>query len=350
MTDLFFKAKDRKTPVLDWGLYGVPSSQDVYLTVYQLYYGQEAILANDQLLLTMTNIFSDAGIKASPIAPDGGEIVCAAAPTFSWNIPTEESSDFRPIAFELEVKRNSSTGTSVLDRVFYVDPLRSSADTYSFSAPFYAYEKGTNYCWRIRPFDAKFSPASDNRLPPWSEWATFRYGADLAPSNWGFGAVSAKVFYVGAATGLLDRVLVQAFPTRGFDGYPVHQKRLDATQLISLTNRTGIALSLPGLLPSSPVSMRAFIDSNTNGMREAWESWGYAAAVSDGPDALPYDVAAILPSTKPAPSVWQIVIRDTDFDRDTYPDVWEFERSAMATNSLKLVGPAPTEPNPLLAR
>jgi hypothetical protein len=112
---------------------------------------------------------------------------------------------------------------------------------------------------------------------------------------------------------------------------------------------------LKGLAESSVSGnyyVRAFIDSDLDGTRDVWESWGYANYY--GINNKAYDARAVRVAYAPQSEVVDIVIEDADTDQDWFPDAWEFEQNSGSANFLALTGPATgtapdTEVNPTLS-
>jgi hypothetical protein len=162
--------------------------------------------------------------------------------------------------------------------------------------------------------------------------------------------VGVTVKYFGPATSLAGRVVVQAFTTRDFTGNPVAQATgttiqpargmTIASYLPSLTNQTD-STSVNAMLYGLPIGqyyVRAYLDSNNNGTRDIWESWGYCN-YAGLKDSNIYDPRSVMVSTTGPTPVVLLTIEDCDTDQDFYPDAWEYERNSTAENFLELTTP-----------
>ena len=83
--------------------------------------------------------------------------------------------------------------------------------------------------------------------------------------------------------------------------------------------------------------LMAFVDLNGNGVRDAWESWGYTSKAS--PAEWPH-----IPAPVPEGGTVGIIISDADTDQNRYPDAWEWQEARKvgwpAERVLERVGPA----------
>ena len=93
--------------------------------------------------------------------------------------------------------------------------------------------------------------------------------------------------------------------------------------------------------------VRAFIDTDGDGSKSPWESWGYScyvgavdapyANISRGGDAsasaadFPYTPRSYVVAVGTDPSLADIYIEDVDTDNDGLPDVWEMEQKSSLT-------------------
>lgn len=336
---------------LDYGLSGVSTGLDRNVIVYNLYIGSASVLTNNQLALAFTNRNESTQFQAQPMSPVGGAFVYRARPEISWYMPEDYT------AFSFELRKGATDGPLVYQSTDLKAPPRDFTTGYHvYDLPVYAgdtitngvaFETGTNYFWRVAALNSKYT-LSLTAAPAWSGWSGFRLAAGRPPSGHGLSALGATLFYAGAATNLSGKVKLQAFPDRSFTGAPAAQYTLAPAETIALTNGTpGVTnLCLYGLAKGQ-YAMRAFIDSNTNGVRDAWESWGYANM--SGAAGVPrFDVRMIAAASGPRLSPVTIFIQDCDTDNDFYPDVWEFERNAASAVFLTLSGPASEWPNPAL--
>lgn len=345
---------------LDWGLTGVPTSQNRTTIVYEIYKGDmpETALTNGAIAV-FTNTYDLARAKAVTTYPINGSYVYSSRPTFKWTMPKGYT------AFAIELKVGSSTGTTVYNSGAVQAPARDSDGNCIWEAPIYAdgrlpggqiFAANKVYAWRVMALNSKFynTTAEAN----WSDWKLFRLDVNAPIESSGYGALTARVKYHGPATSLLaNRVKVQAFRTASFTGLPVAEYTLTSADLNALTSPAAASVNvvLKGLALSSVAGeyyVRAFIDHNTNTLRDVWESWGYANYYGAS-SSRPYDPRKVSVTLAPKTEVVDITIEDADSDQDWFPDAWEYEKNPSG-DFLNLVGPSPaadadTEVNPWLS-
>ena len=89
-------------------------------------------------------------------------------------------------------------------------------------------------------------------------------------------------------------------------------------------------------LPAGTYYVRAFIDTNGNGVHNPWESWGYANYVGTG-SKKPFTpkAAEIKLGSTEVPEL-TVYIEDMDTDNDGFPDAYEYDQN----QSLLTLGPA----------
>jgi hypothetical protein len=329
-------------PGLDWGFPGEVAS--VQSVVYQVFRNGDVNTA----VLTFTNSFDMVRSKAVATYPVNGAYVYSSCPTFKWTMPKEYT------AFTLEILKGSSGNPVIYNSGVVMAPVRDAAGNCVWTAPIYAgdrvpstgliFSSNTAYAWRVIAMNPKFSTATGGDLT-WSDQKMFRLDVNPPVNSSGFGAIQARVKYFGPATNLLslsNRVRVQAFRNRGFAGIPEAQYTLTTNDVAAMLtpNATNVNAVLRGLAMSSAVGdcyLRAFIDHNTNGVRDAWESWGYANYYGINDKAYaPFPVKV---EFKSSILVYDICIEDADTDQDWYPDAWEYqENSSISSNFLGVAG------------
>jgi hypothetical protein len=331
---------------LDWGLVNGPVNS--MNASYEVFVGNEATPTNGAIA-SFTNTFDETRAQAVNVAPIGGARVYSARPTFRWRLPVGTETKY-PV-FALQVCRNSA-GTQVIYSSGPMPvPPRNENGEFVWEAPIYANSRlpgqngqifladDTVYYWRVTAMNAKFSDISGG----WSVPRPFRLSTKAPMQSSGYGSVEARVKYYGPATGMLGgRVKVQVYRTAAFTGLPDAEYTLDGTDLAALTTLAAPVVNarLYGLRPSSavgPYYLCAYIDHNQNGVRDPWESWGYAnyygADVERPYTARPVEVYY----GATAPQV-DIVIEDADTDQDWIPDAWEYEQAGGFPG---YIGPAP---------
>jgi hypothetical protein len=318
---------------------------------YKVYVGDQDMITNNTLVATFTNKFDGARAVPTGVLPAHGAYVYTARPTFAW-AANATNGGYNAFAFEL--RRGSATGPLVYPVTTRQAPLMDTqTGNYVWEAPFYMGDKNVVnngvYYWRVQLLNPRYS-TTNAVAAEWSSWKLFRWdvnqplppagiATNLNGSSSNYGQLRAVVKYFGAATGLTDRVVVQAFNNRGFTGFPAGQYTYTANQITSITNTSlsaTNAIAMRGLKPGT-YYVRAFIDSNTNGVLDAWESWGYANYY--GETKSMYDVRPLEVSFSAISPLGTVYIEDADTDQDWFPDVYEFEQNPTAPNFMELIGP-----------
>ena len=336
---------------LDWGLVDMPTSMNRERFVYDVYVGNAELLTNNTHIATFTNLY-DVGsdrVQAKANSPINGKYVYSAMPTFKWTMPAGYT------AFAIEIKKGSSTGKYVFQSGTLQAPVRDyNTDEYVWEAPIHAgdilpngekFTSNTLYAWRVIALNSKFTLTTTPIT--WSTWNVFRLDVNAPVGSAGYGEIKAVVKYFGPATSLLSgRVKVQVFNNQGFNGVPAQQYTLDANDLVALVlpNTNQVNAVLRGLTPSSTAGnyyVRAFIDHNTNQVRDVWESWGYANYY--GESVTPYSARPFTVAASIASEVATVIIEDADSDQDWFPDAWEYEQNPTAADFLNLIGPSGIE-------
>lgn len=344
---------------LDWGMVEVTAGQAKNTVVYEVYVDDDRVDANltGGATYVFTNTFDTVRAKASDLLPSGG-YVYSARPTFKWKMPSGYN------AFTLEIRQAASTaGTLVYSSGTMQVPPRDSQGYCVWEAPISAndrlatgvtFDANKVYYWRVIAMNAKFSTAvvADTQ---WSDFKSFRLNVN-DPTQAGYGSVNARVKYHGPAGVLANRVKVQVFANAGFSGLPLAEYTVKAADLASVSSMAApvVNAKIGGLAVNSahrPYYIRAFIDSNQNGRRDVWESWGYANYY--GITESMFDPRPVIVRDSTNPETYDIVIEDADTDQDWFPDAWEYEQNPGAANFLDLIGPATNgkpnnEVNPLL--
>jgi len=347
---------------LDWNFTNVPiATVSLDMAVYDVFVGDALVLTNNARVLTFTNWFDSVQAKAESVSPINGAYVYSSRPVFRWKMPAGYT------AFALELRKGSTlvyrsgeTQAPVCDMI---------TGEYVWEAPVHVGNKlsgqtltsNTIYSWRVIALNPKFTlGVTGGTDANWSGWKQYRWDVNSPMGSSGYGEIRAAVKYHGPAVNLSGKVKVQVYDNRGFTGVPVAEYTLTDAQLISLTAIAPATTNaiMRGLAPSSVAgeyTMRAFIDSNGNGVRDVWESWGYANyyGLTDTPnDVRRFDVSFSTQSLTAS-----INIEDADTDQDWFPDAWEYEKNPGSSTFLALTGPSSdwdgvgsTEVNPDLQR
>ena len=280
----------------------------------------------------------------TPTVPDPelGQIVYASRPTFRWSHTNLVNKAYP--AFRLRIFANDKS-TVVYDSGPQRAPVRDPYGMYEWTAPVYAgmvtpsghvLNTTNNYYWAVSMLDAKFTAFNSNETK-----TLFRLGTSGNLSDGkGYGSIAVCVKYFGPLAGSLSAtpttrknlVRVQAFTSPDFTGQPVAETYVsDVSMIASETNLVQNAI-LRGVAKDREYYVRAYIDTDANGVKSDWESWGYACAVGARADKSIWTPKPVTVSNAgEAPSV-AVFMEDADTDNDDFPDAWEMnEKGDLAT-------------------
>jgi hypothetical protein len=346
---------------LDWGLAGTWG--DRFRIGYNVFLGIQETYTNN-VVMSFTNVYPSVREKAVTGSPGNGSYVYSARPTFKWTQTTDYP------AFALEIKRGLTNAPNIIiynSGALQVPP-RDVNGNYVWTAPIYAnsampggevFDSNKVYSWRVLALNAKFNSMVASDATEWSDWKSFRLDVNAPVDSSGYGGIRARVKYYGPVTDLTSKVRVQVYRTASFSGLPDAEYTLagvsDLANLTALGNPQVNAV-MKGLPDSSVAGLyyvRAFIDSNENGVRDVWESWGYANYYGVDAQANPYDARPVEVAYSATMPIVDIVIEDADTDQDWFPDAWEYQKNPVA-NFLALTESATgtagdTEINPWLS-
>ncbi len=286
---------------------------DIRTVEYKVYLGSD-----EGPVHAFTRTF--AAVNAAPFATatyaGGDYLVRSARPTLQW------SGSDGGTAFALQIAKDEAFGEVVYATTNFMPAATEGG--YAFKPEAYvgeALEDGSNYWWRVASLNAKF------REPLWSEPAEFKTAVNSDSVDTGYGRLGVEVRYFGPSDADLANVVVGVYESADFAGAPVARLRLAGDgKTTSLTNDLSRAFeevspnaTFDGIAPGRYYVM-AWIDVNTNGVRDAWESWGYVNKVATGASDLWTPVATEVVSTKAALPTALLVMEDTDANQNAIPD------------------------------
>ena len=284
--------------------------------VFNRWYDTPAVYSND----------------ATPICIGPG-IVTSAAPTFKWTIPGGLNSY---TAFEIMVTGDSGT---VWTSGYQPMPPRIKDATYGWryewTAPLFAdsvtpdgtrvFENNKNYRWSITLANARYKNSEN-----WSARTGFRMNVLTNATD--YGAIDVAVRYFGSdAVAKSGRIRVQAFKTPDFSAQPVGEGYVTSLDAIADGENALVANARIIGLEAGTYYVRAFIDTQKDGICQNWESWGFACD-RDIRGAAIYTPKAIKVGPKYGQSdVVSVFIDDSDTDQDNLPDAWEWTQKGNLT-------------------
>lgn len=298
--------------------------------VYRAYFKNvdivdEVVNSNGTPYVEFVREFGETRAKAIPVAPlNSSSVFYGNRPTFKWTIDGERSDTFT--AFKIRVMSGSE---EVWNSGFHMLPPRNPSGEFEWTAPLYVGDRiangktfggRDNYTWSVSVYNSKYQ--SDE----WSDDSNTRFRMNVygtnEVNNAGKYSFSGCVKYFGPCTNLAAIVRAEAFSTPDFSGVPM--ARATITDLASVTNEAHeVNVTFTGL-DAGTYYLRAYIDSDGDGTRSPWESWGYACGRGDIVTGAIFAPTAINVGLGQSPCEVAYV-EDTDIDQDCLPDVYEYE-------------------------
>ena len=344
---------------LDWGTVfsafsssrvGSTSKIDLRNVTYRVFVGNGTIYSPDDdtdvLPVKFVNVFEPLAYQTptTPLTPQG--TIDSGRPTFTWR-HNQTVKDYP--AFQLKVWKADGT-TLVYDSGVRKAPPRSATGVYSWTAPLYAnmvtaqgqvFATTNNYQWAVSMLDAKFPDFRERGGGETKQ--TFRLecsGVSGGISDYGTIALKVKYFGPGvvsaaATSSLTNLIRVQAFDTPDFTGEPAGEAYVADVSDLSSTTNLAINARIIGLAPGT-YYVRAFIDTNGDGVRQNWESWGYANYVGTEQSAVYNPKGLKIDGGSMNVPEAVIYIEDADTDADGFPDIYEWNQKG----NLTTIGPA----------
>ena len=321
---------------IDWNTFGkdvlsskmvVDSKMNVTSATYIVQVDSDRAIQSNRFVVTRS--FSPTQVIAEPC--NTHSVNYGARPVFKWTIP-EAADTFT--AFSIQVK--NMNGKVVWNSGFKKMPARSLSGDYEWTAPLYVndlasagnvFANTNNYTWSVSLHNARYQAAA------WSKPQTFRMNAydqsEVNPGNYGVLMASVKYFGPGAfdadKSKLAGKIRVEAYTTPDFTGVPA--ARGFVSDVASVTNDSHVANVKFVGLDAGTYYLCAFIDSDGDGKRSDWESWGYACARGDIVSGSIFNPVATTVGAGLVP-VEVCYIEDTDVDQDCLPDIYEYDESS----------------------
>ena len=258
-------------------------------------------------------------------------------PVFSWK--HENTIGKMYPAFQLRVW--TKTGTLVFDTGATRVPARSADGVYTWAAPIWPgmvtptghiFEPNTEYYWDVSMLDAKFTTPIAYTAAACATFALPNNNALLSDS----GSIAVAVKYMGPAStavapvgaSVADMIRVEAFGTPDFCGMPLASAYVRTNDTIAATNVVAVNALLTGLLKGREYYVKAYIDTNGDGVQDEWESWGYGNYVGDGDRRDVYTPraygVAVEPNDELKTPTAVVYIEDADTNGNKMPDAWEY--------------------------
>lgn len=303
--------------------------------------------------IQFTRTFGKTQAKAEPVAAEATSAVFYGnRPTFKWTIGGELPESFTAFAIKVTDSDNKVVWNSGKRRL----PPRAADGAYTWTPPLYVgdqtslgkvFENQANYTWQVSVYNSKFQ--SDN----WSKTGAFRMNVyESGEVNVaGKFSINALVKYYGP--GLIDDTVaktagtlrVEAYTSPDFTGDPAG--RTFVTDLSSVTNVGGTVNATIVGLDAGNYYIRAYIDSDGDFEKDAWESWGYyCARAGENSSSVIFAPLPVSVGFGLKTGTVSVYVEDTDIDQDCLPDVYEYDTAGTDKNDfLEKKGPMENEHN-----
>ena len=351
-----------ESPDVDWQSGTVYAAADVDATnvQYRVVFGNQELSNNETVKDTAKYMFSrrfdSNGNRANvnTIAPDssGNFVVNDIRPTFRWKLAPEALDTYT--AFQVVITGAAFKYDSGVQRA----PAKNEAGEYVWTAPICVsdrmagakfdgdtstgvYANNATYAYTLYMYNSKFQTQANGGTGSF-------YLSVPEDGNQAYGSIGAKVRYFGpnttaiAAPGVTTQVYggktvhLQAFTSPDFAGEPVASTAVDPT---GIDGTAPVTATLYGL-NAGTYYLRAFIDSDDNGVCDDWESSGYLCGQgSDGVSSIYNPVGVrFTPQTLGTTPEVEINIEDADTNQNTVPDAWEYAKNPTNWRDLPPVG------------
>ena len=166
---------------------------------------------------------------------------------------------------------------------------------------------------------------------------------EVQTNGYSTGTANVGVRYFGPEKSYEGKVIrVQAFSSPDFSGIPVAAGYVKDVSALARTGEEVAANCQVVGLPDGQFYLRAFIDSNNNGVCDDWESSGYLCA-RDGTSAdwLNPTPVTVGPAVGIAETA-EIYLEDADTDNDGLPDAWEYAAyGSLTAKGIELLSETP---------
>jgi len=331
---------------IDWDLLVADGGNTANATnmVYEVVFGNANITPTTTDFSNTSNIsfnreFDDNSMRSQVLAVSPGTnqnyTVTDIRPTFRWKLDRGNTYT----AFRVVVKDKDTAGaTFTYDSGMVSAPAKNSAGEYVWTAPICVtdkmaakkftgdtskgvYDNSKKYTYSIYMYNAKFRTDANA--------GTGEYFLSVPENSIATGNASVKVRYLGPALAATGKTIhLQAFDTPDFTGEPAASTYVANNANIANTTTDFAANAKLIGLDKGTYYLRAFIDSNDNGICEEWESVGYLCGQGTAGVASIYSPVGINFSTGALGStaVQEIYIEDADTNQNTVPDAWEYAR------------------------
>ena len=192
-------------------------------------------------------------------------------PTFSWTHSNTIGKEYP--SFRLRVYK-SSDDSLVYDSGVQKAPAKRSDGVYVWTAPVCVGDKlenGKSYTFSVSMLDAKFTTPNATEKKMAFRVAANGAGGDISDQY----SIPTAVKYFGHVSTAEKSIRVEAFASPDFVGIPASVTTVTDHSSLATTNSLAPNALLIGLKADKDYFIRAFVDSNGDGILGDGEPWGY---------------------------------------------------------------------------
>ncbi len=325
------------------GMDGVGGDGSLEALTYEVYknntvYGYDFGTPTAILIAIVTNTVTE-----TPVVVTGHDITYAYARNeLAWTM------DPNATWYQMTFRANTTnatvnlSGSPLLQTGRRTVPFRDVNDQYRADLPFYAGDvRADGSVWTNGRYWVQITTGMQLGGTRSSAWMPFNLGVLEPDQNDGKSMIEGKLYYFGGhdffsddlrrAGAVSNRmpVVVQTFSNPGFSGVPDAQVTISPAAWTNTQYRYEAVFQLKGLHRGSHY-LRAFVDSNDNGLLDDWETWGFNRDTQTY-----YEPLRVSLENADAMQVQNqmVIIRDRDTDDDGLPDIWEYDSYGTADDS-----------------
>ena len=274
-------------------------------------------------------------------------------PTFSWTHDNTIGKAYP--AFQLRVWEEDGT-TLVFDSGVQRAPVSDAMGRYNWTAPLWVgsmtdkdivFEPNKVYLWSVSMLDAKFTVPGDFESPDDKETGKQETQVkfmmqETSPSGGSsdYGIIPVKVKYLGPGEVSTDKhvkcLRVEAFTSPDFIGIPAGAGYVYDDSELGTIDGISVNAKIVGLPANRDYYVRAYIDTDGNGVHDAWESWGYACYRGSTVRLDQYEPRAFSPGNAAQSNDCVVYVEDADTNCNMVPDILEYQTDG---NGQKLLSP-----------
>lgn len=339
------------------GFGGDGSTNSITFYVYKnnTVYGYDFETPHKVLIAIVTDTVTE-----KPVVVTGHDITFAYARNeLAWTMDPDAT------WYQMTFRANGSdsavdlTGSALLQTGHLLVPFRDVNGQYRADLPFYAGDvRADGTVWTNGRYWVKITTGMELGGTSSSEWVPFNLGVREPDENDAKSMIEGKLYNFGGHDFFSDTirrdgavsnqmpVIVQSFSNPGFSGVPDAQVTIDPTAWVNTEYRYEAVFQLKGLHRGSHY-IRAFVDSNGNGLLDEWETWGFNRDIQTyyEPLRISLESAGVMRVQDQ-----MIIIRDRDTDDDGLPDIWEYHNYGTPSDDsfLALYGSGSAGANSLL--